>query len=419
MEFKTLPLAPRPFTGESVRSWIARVAARYDLGAEALVQYLCEGHHVTAARLAAIDWIEDSDIECLFARATQYDRAAIAALRILDKDMLEQGSWHRMRFAWCSTCLPEDFENYGEVYERAIWRLGVCVLCPDHKRVLGPKNAGCPFGSFRFAPRFGRQRLICTSCSAAVGSAEACATKEAGSGLTGGWLGIEPKAAVISYAFDLQSDLLRALNGAPPLGPWQFSLTAAQFRALVIGLVAALGWLTWFPAGGLDHSQISAEKNLLADMDSATATEVLGIIASVLITLSDGRPLDFSSPHLAPFYPNGVAANLEWLVHGLPPGVRRWLRVAAQDWGPLAGRRVCEVLDAKEADVTLTLAAGREPETKVAGRRTWGDTVCASAAEKRLRVAAAKRIAARAQRRKAARRRKSNQARDKLENLST
>jgi hypothetical protein len=87
---------------------------------------------------------------------------------------------------------------------------------------------------------------------------------------------------------------------------------------------------------------------------------------------------------------------------------------AAQDWGPLAGRRVCVVLDAKEANETLTLAAGRDPATKVAGRRTSRDTVCASAAEKRLRVAAAKQIAARAQRRKAARRRKSNHARDKL-----
>lgn len=113
-------------------------------------------------------------------------------------------------------------------------------------------------------------------------------------------------------------------------------------------------------------------------------------------------------------YLQEALSNLAWLVHGLPPDVRRWLRVAAQDWGPLAGRRVCEVLDAKEADLAPTLAAGREPATKVVGRRTSRDTVCAGAAEKRLRVAAAKRIAARARRRKAARHRKSNQARDKL-----
>jgi len=109
---KPLPLAPRPFPDESVRSWIGRVAARYDLEPMELIACLRGGADV--ARLASLDWLVDVELEILLARAARLDRAQIGKLRILMRDMPFPETWHRRLLAWCSACVGEDIGRYGE-----------------------------------------------------------------------------------------------------------------------------------------------------------------------------------------------------------------------------------------------------------------------------------------------------------------
>jgi hypothetical protein len=70
-----LPIAPGPMPGEAVLSWVARIAARYDLSLSELMACLRGGVGVYSPRMAALDWKEDLELEGLLARAACLDRA--------------------------------------------------------------------------------------------------------------------------------------------------------------------------------------------------------------------------------------------------------------------------------------------------------------------------------------------------------
>jgi hypothetical protein len=79
---KPLPLAPRPFSDESVRSWIGRAAARYDLEPMELIARLRGGAGIEASRISSLDWSVDAELEILLAHAARLDRSQISALRV-------------------------------------------------------------------------------------------------------------------------------------------------------------------------------------------------------------------------------------------------------------------------------------------------------------------------------------------------
>ncbi|MBA3897995.1 MAG: TniQ family protein, partial [Sphingomonadaceae bacterium] len=105
---RSLPLAPRPFPDESIRSWIGRVAARYDLAPAELVTRLRDGPGVHVSRLFPLDWQEDAELDHLLAQAARLDEARIRALRLVVTDRPKPALWHRTLLAWCPACACED-----------------------------------------------------------------------------------------------------------------------------------------------------------------------------------------------------------------------------------------------------------------------------------------------------------------------
>jgi hypothetical protein len=123
-----LPLAPRPYAGEAPSSWVKRVAARYDIAAHHLVSHLLDGYRVSVGRTERLDHRADVTLEVALGKAKRFDLKRIESLRIAGDDG-SASCWHRMCPAWCPACTRGDLAHLGEVYERAIWRLGCCVLC--------------------------------------------------------------------------------------------------------------------------------------------------------------------------------------------------------------------------------------------------------------------------------------------------
>ncbi len=165
---RSIPLAPRPFHDESIRSWVGRVAARYDLAPPELVARLRDGPGVHVSRLFSLDWRKDAELDHLLAQAARLDEARIRALRLVVTDRPKPALWHRTLLAWCPACACEDVVRHGEIYERAVWRLGCCAVCPTHRLVLADVCPVCTFGRVVFQAVTGRQRLVCTLCKRPV-----------------------------------------------------------------------------------------------------------------------------------------------------------------------------------------------------------------------------------------------------------
>ena len=278
---KPLPLAPRPFPDESVRSWIGRVAARYDLEPPELIARLRGGTGVDASRISSLDWLVDAELETLLARAVRLDRSQISALRVLARDMPFPATWHRRLLAWCSVCVGEDIGRYGETYERAVWRLGCCVACPTH-RLLLEETCLCVYGRCRFRPVAGRQRLVCELC------------RQPAEGLQPNLLGtgaLMMRRSPTGFALDLQADLLSAVIGGMPTGRWQFGISASHFAVMVQDLAAAILWPIRFDfAARADQLVRPCCHHPFAESDPRTGLKVLGIIAFILIATAGGGP---------------------------------------------------------------------------------------------------------------------------------
>jgi hypothetical protein len=399
---KPLPLAPRPFPDESARSWIGRVAARYDLTPPELVECLPGGRPADVSWHALTGWPLNSDLEDLLARVARLDRPVISALRVPMLGVPDPADWHRGSLAWCPACLREDVRRHGEAYERALWRLGCCFACPAHRRLLEHVCRECAFGCCRFAPVSGRQRLVCDRCLAPVDSPEACAP---GSGLRLGKFGFMPSADLTRVGLELQSDLLSAFWGVAPAGPWQFGMAANRFALVIRDLVGMLAGQDCFPRfWRRDKSALTVQHAVFAELEPATGREVFGIIGSVLTDMAGGCPIRVRQAFLelcVGLDQSSVTADLPWFVSRLSENERQWLDATAQEWGPVLGHRVGEAVDVEDS---------RLHDATAAQDKARRDAAWAKAATKRFRAAAVKRIAARARRRAATRRARTGQS---------
>jgi hypothetical protein len=375
-----LPLAPRPFPDESIRSWIGRIAARYDLESLELVARLRGSTDVDGSRVSALDWMVDAELETLLARAARLDRSQISALRVPVRDLPPLATWHRQVLAWCSACVREDIARYGETYERGIWRLGCCAACPTHSMLL-EEICLCVYGRCRFRPVAGRLRLVCEVCRRPADALQ--------DSLPGAEASVVRRGELLAgLALDLQADWLGAITGAAPTGPWQFNISASRFAAMVRDLAAAVLWPAWFHcATAADESARPCSAHFFAGLDPRTGLTALGTIASVLAAAAGGSLSDRRFMVLAGRELRFVPAELVWFVQPLPADVRRWLRAAAQEWAPILAQNLGSALDIAQRRVRDAQLARDQ-----AGRNAVG-----------ARDAAVKRIAARAGRRAVAR----------------
>lgn len=391
---RPLPLAPRPFRNESVRSWIGRVAARYDLRPSELIAGLRNGEELPGWRLASIDWRPDVELEHLLAGVTRLHHSLIGALRL---PLSDPAAWHRRSLAWCPTCVREDVERLGETHERADWRLGCYVVCQTHRLRLEHLCAVCRFGRCGLGPVAGRQRLVCGLCRSLVDASEPYSPGSKIAALRWSRSGLMPDTDLALFALDLQSDLLRAVRGTTPAGPSWLGVPASWLAPVVRDLAGVFAWPAWFPiATKQNWSDLAASPDILAEMDPPAAARALGVIGSVLRDMADGCHGRLRSA--------GVHAELAWFVRGLPDDVRQWLLVLAQGWAPALARRVEEAVDVEER---------RIHETRAMRDKADRDAAWARKAAPRLRAAAIRRIAARAHRRAVARRERTEQRADR------
>ncbi len=157
------PLAPPPLPDEALSSWIARIAARYDLSADALVRHLLPKEQSVAGMTRWIDNRSLPRLEAALAEAARLPEMAFAARRLPGVTAHPEVAWPRQQPAWCPVCLFEDVPARGEVHARRNWSLGCYLLCTLHGCLLVSECPRC-FDRVSYHPVNGRLRLWCDRC---------------------------------------------------------------------------------------------------------------------------------------------------------------------------------------------------------------------------------------------------------------
>lgn len=349
-----LPLAPRPYVGEAISSWVKRIAARYDIAAHHLVSHILDGRQVGVDRTERLDHRADVVLEGALGKVARFDRARIESLRIVGNDG-SASCWHRMCPAWCPACIRGDLEHVGEVYERATWRLGCCVLCPHHGVPLEDMcrhcvaQAPCHFRGVK-----GLLRLACNACGRPVDPA-LCRNgglDDEGARVFGGRIA----ADLAQWVTDLQSDALAALGGTVPRRSWGLVRAADclidAIRELAVCIIVATR-AKFMPRIGLPEPQAGQVVPLVyepvtpAALPMYAARDVLGIVAAMLANLeAEGRTghrgrSDLTAPIMA------VASFVE----RLSADGRRQLQSWAATWECPAGEALRAAMTAVEGFV--------------------------------------------------------------------
>jgi len=160
---KRLPLAPPLHPEEALSSWIARLAARYDLSADNLVRHLLP-NEPSLGGIAR--WIDDRpypQLEAALAEAAGQPGMDFTACRLPGLAANPAASWSRAQPCWCPVCLYEDVAAHGEVYARRSWGMGAYLLCTIHGCLLVSECPRC-FDRISNRPVNGRLRLWCNRC---------------------------------------------------------------------------------------------------------------------------------------------------------------------------------------------------------------------------------------------------------------
>ena len=165
-----LPVAPPPLPDEALSSWIARIAARYDLSADALVRHLLPNKPSSDGVVHAIDDEPVPQLEAALAEAAGQPGMDFAAHRFPGLAAHPEAAWSRRQDAWCPICLFEDVTTRGEVHARANWRLGGYLLCTLHGCLLVSECPHC-LDRISYQPVGGRLRLWCGRCGTTVDAA--------------------------------------------------------------------------------------------------------------------------------------------------------------------------------------------------------------------------------------------------------
>lgn len=213
-----LPWSPRPHPGESMSGWVGRVASRYDIRADELCAHLLGQKTVDGGRVKQLDHRADPEMVGLLAAAARVAPNRLRAMRAAVDDTTAS-CWFRMDAAWCPECVRGDLGQGPEIHERAVWRIGCFVICPDHGVPLQGACGRCwNRPRCRFRPAQGWLGLACDIC----GELPYRQDQPTG-GLEFGGTGafnvqITPNLVVL--VGELQRDLHAALLGATPIGPW-------------------------------------------------------------------------------------------------------------------------------------------------------------------------------------------------------
>jgi TniQ len=383
-----LPIAPGPMPGEAVLSWVARIAARYDLSLSELMACLRGGVGVYSPRMAALDWKEDLELEGLLARAACLDRSEIRAMRLVTEPTTNPAVWRRSALAWCPACVSDDVARHGESFERAAWQLGCYVACPSHRLFLARSCVVCGCRRCCFRPLAGRQRLVCEFCRGAVDARTAApaSTWFAGVQIGDKWIGWfdvmhGPDLALSALA--MQANLLSALGGSTPTLAERCGLSAGKFIAMVTDLAGMV-----LPPRDPTEGEVAVPSGqIFATMEGWAVFELLGIVAALIESALKADT--HARPALMRRMPDGhrVPIDLAWLSHRLADSELLSLRGRATQWGLVIGRAIHDA---------ISLEVSERRRRAVICERKRLDAMWLRQASKRYRAEAIKRIRARA-----------------------
>jgi hypothetical protein len=336
-----LPIAPRPLCGEAASSWIGRIGARYDIAADDLLTHVIGWRRSTVGAADRLDYHADFELEAALAMAVSVAPGTIGTLRIAGNDGSDS-CWHRTAVVWCPQCIQGDRALRGEVHGRAIWRLGCCVLCPQHQVLLEDTCRRCAFEDrCDFRGSGGFLGLACKTCSRPVGpfpgrQGDAWQHEEPGP------FGICLTASLNRLVLALQSDLQAALAGARPKRSWGFTRSAKGLVMAIFDLTLCVVFATrvrceprillpeWSPGAAFIPVQ---EPVTLAALPLRAAYGVLALAAAALCSLEGGKRCH----HWRPDGGGKVIMDAASLVAWLPVTIRGWLRSQAALWERPAG----------------------------------------------------------------------------------
>ena len=213
-----LPWAPRPHPGESLSGWVARVASRYDVTADRLCRHVLDEQGLELGRIERLDHRADPELVDALAAAASLAPARLRAMRTAGDDG-SASCWFRMETAWCPDCVRGDLTQGPETHERALWRLGCSVICPDHGVPLQNTCGRCwDRPRCRFRPAEGWLGLACDACGDLPYRPDQLAGSQEFGGL--GAFNVQITPDVHTLVGELQRDLQAALLGAAPTGSW-------------------------------------------------------------------------------------------------------------------------------------------------------------------------------------------------------
>ena len=165
-----LPLAPPALPGEALSSWIARIAARYDISGDELVRYLLPDERSLGGIARLIDERADPQLEAALTDAAGQPGMDFAAQRCPGVAANPTAAWPRRTPAWCPVCAFEDVAARGEVYARRRWGVGASLICVAHGCLLVSECPRC-LDRIGYRPVNGRLRLWCDRCEGVADTA--------------------------------------------------------------------------------------------------------------------------------------------------------------------------------------------------------------------------------------------------------
>ncbi len=301
-----LPVSPRPFPGEALSSWVARLAARYEATPDRLMGALLPE---ASWDKYGIDRVLDHRplpprTVAVLAAATGVPAEAVTALRLPPAAGSPNPLWPR-RFAsvWCHACVVAGLLERGEFHRRAEWGFGGSTVCPEHRVLLGCQ---CPDCEQPCHPRpvHGRLRLWCDWCRACIDGAGATvplfehgALQKLGPSI----LMTDAAWAVLTH---FQADLLHAAHGNAPRGAWVPGADADRFLEAVRKLAFSIaGWpppnkedSPWHPGDDVPSKVVGPLVVVAALLDATGVARSHRLLREPLMLVTDGRgACDFGS----------------------------------------------------------------------------------------------------------------------------
>jgi hypothetical protein len=341
-----LPIAPRPHSDELISSWLARIAACYEVSMIELRQELSQGSSGTKVR-ADVGW-KGSEAKSA-AQRLRVDQDAIMRLNLKRRWPWLVTAWlprtdgkgrarGELDLAWCHACLAEGHTTGGAYldaeaalplifcHRHGTWRQDFCRRCQPHHE-----------------PRFSWRNWIeftCTDCGVPL--------------RTNHWSGPRPASdcrseevsAALNLLFAFDGELRKALLGRSASLTGVGQVSARQFLAVLDGLTRALlapdvnrtSRINLFNSPLLpnipNHEPQTWEEQPFHELSPAYRAHVS---CAVIALLSD-EPVSRLMSGVRPAYER---YSLEWLLASTPKWVQATLVRESIRWpAPLRARVV-------------------------------------------------------------------------------